>query len=322
MSDVKAILIPLDGSDLAECALAAGSSIARRLNAFIHLVRVHTQLPLFEVGAEIVTLTPESEREITEQEEQYLEGVATQLRAEGLAVSTTVVKGSIVPALHSYTEHHGIGLVVMSSHGRGGIRRAVLGSVADQLVRSVSIPVLIVTPAMAPRIDDQWPRRVLVPLDGSELGDSAIDAVRELDPRRTAQLLLATILQTSFPPMSPWAYQPDLYPEAVEHNQERLRMHLNNVADGLRADGFRVAARILNGGKVAREILKLGIARQCDMIVMATHGAGGLDRVMFGSVADQVIRHSNMPILVVRPMLNEPTQADNRREPAFVEAGA
>jgi nucleotide-binding universal stress UspA family protein len=283
---------------------------------------VHTQFPLYEVGAGIVTLTQETEREVEKQEERYLEEIAGQLRASGLAVSTEVVKGAIVPTLADYAERHGIGLVVMSSHGRGGIRRAVLGSVTDQLLRMVSLPVLIVTPGMAPRIDDGWPRRVLLPLDGSALGGSAIHALDLVDPLRCSRLLLTTVIPASIPALSPWGYQFEPWIEASSDEEDRLQAHLAQTTERLRVCGYRARSRVMNGGKVAREILKLAIGWHCDMIVMATHGAGGLDRVMFGSVTDQVVRHSSIPVLVVRPTLEETELTGRRPEPAFATAGA
>lgn len=319
MRDVKAILVPLDGSEVAECALLAGSTIARRLNAFIHLVRVHSQLPI--LGAEMVVLRPEDERSLEDDEENYLENIAARLRADGLAVSTAVVKGGIVPALQEYAERHGIGLVVMTSHGRGGIRRAVLGSVTDQLVRAVPIPVLIVTPGMAPRIDDGWPRRVLLPLDGSPLGRSAIKALDHIDPLRCAHLLLTTVLPTTLPAVSPWGFQFESSLESPNAEEDRLRAFLEEATAKLRNGGYRATARVMERGKVARQILKLATGRQCDMIVMATHGASGLDRMMFGSVTDQVIRHSGIPLLVVRPTLEDATFTIPT-EPAFAGAGA
>lgn len=321
MFNVNAILIPLDGSDVAECALAAGITVARRLNAFIHLVRVHTQLP-HEVGAEVVTLTPETEREVVAQEEEYLDRIADRLRDEGLAVSTDVVKGAIVPALRAYSDRHGIGLVVMSSHGRGGLSRAVLGSVADDLIRSTLVPVLIVTPRTAARITAGWPGRILVPLDGSELGASAMNLLPVLDPAHGASVLLVSVLQTVPAGINPWVFPPELLVPTIEQRGQELRQYLDRAARRLRSEGFRTGIRVATGCKVAAEILKLAIGKGSDLIVMSTHGAGGIDRVMFGSVADQVLRHANIPVLVVRAVVSQQTVASSAvpREWAKVSA--
>jgi len=319
MPSVRAILIPLDGSELAECALTAGAVAARRLNACVHLVRVHTQLPL--MAAEVVALSPYTEREVGEEEGKYLESVAARLRMKGLAVSTAVVNGPIVPALKIYIARHGIGLVVMSSHGLGGIRRAIIGSVTDLLVRTVSIPILIVNPAMEVRIGEDWPRHVLLPLDGSARGASAVDALQVIDPESTAHLSLATVFQPSYPPVGPWSFQMAPFLDAANQWQDRLRDQLEETAGKLRTDGYKVSAHVLTGGKIARQILKLGATRRCDLIVVATHGAGGMDRVMFGSVADQVIRHSSLPVLVIRP-LTKTQLTPTRPGETLAEAGA
>jgi nucleotide-binding universal stress UspA family protein len=175
---------------------------------------------------------------------------------------------------------------------------------------------------MAPRIDEQWPHRVLLPQDGSELGGSAVDAMKAIDPACHAQVLLTTVFQTNIPPMAPWGFQLEPFLEIVDQNHERLRNHLSRTSERLGAWGFKVYTRILTGGKTAREILKLGTLKRCDLIVMATHGAGGLDRVMFGSVADQVIRHSKIPVLVVRPDVDLPAAIPTRPDWALAEAGA
>jgi nucleotide-binding universal stress UspA family protein len=308
MRNINAILVPLDGSPVAESSLPAAVNVARRLNALVHLVRVHPQFPLGEFEADILALGPDTERKVVEQEAGYLEGVATQLRGDGVAVTTEVVKGEIVPALRSYIERHDVGLVVMASHGRGGLTRAVLGSVADTLIRSVSIPVLLVNPRTVARVNTAWPSRILVPLDGSVLGASAMELLPLLDPDRNAKVLLTSVVQTIPPSINPWVFPPEFFSDTVEQRDEQSRHYLARTVWDLRCQGFHAGVRIGVGSKVAAEILKLAIWKRCDLIVMSTHGAGGLDRVMFGSVADQVLRHANIPVLVVHPVEKaEPT---------------
>jgi nucleotide-binding universal stress UspA family protein len=302
MLTYSAVLIPLDGSGFAEDALPAGVSLARRSNAAIHLVRVHSQLPLWDVGAEVVVLSPEMEKEIMEREKAYLEEVKGSLRGGRLTVSTAALKGEVAPALKEYCGEHEIDLIVMTTHGRGGIRRAMLGSVADELVRTSSVPVLIVTTRSAPNMTTAWPSRIMVPLDGSIHSTSALEQVRALDPERKSKLLLTAVVQTIPPAINPWVFPPELSVDTVVERDQQLRGFLNRTVRELRTEGFRVASRIAVGSKVAREILKQATGQRCDLIVMTTHGAGGLDRVMFGSVADQVLRHSNVPVLVVRPV--------------------
>ena len=321
MSSYSAILIPLDGSGFAESALPAAMSLARRSKAAIHLVRVHSQLPLWDVGAEVVVLSPEMEKETLEYEETYLEQAAGRVRAAGFEVFSSVLKGEIVPAIRDYCRDHAIDLVVITTHGRGGVRRAMLGSVADHLMRTSSVPVLMITTRSAPRITTAWPSRILVPLDGSPHSAASLKQVRALDPDRTARILLTAIVQTIPPTINPWVFPPEFFLETAEHRSLHSRDYLNRTVTELRSEGFRVGGRIELGTKVAREILKVALSKRCDLIVMTTHGAGGMDRVMFGSVADQVIRHSTTPVLVVRPQAVQPvTQTGPARE--LAQAGA
>jgi nucleotide-binding universal stress UspA family protein len=301
MPEINSILVPLDGSGLAETALQSAMRLAHRFHAAIHVVRVHQPVAAWDAGAEILAVTPGFEELLVEGEETYLMRIANRIRAEGLAATGSVLTGNLVTAIREYAETHRNDMVVMASHGRGGIRRAMLGSVADSLVRSLTMPVLIVTPRTVSRMTSFWPSRILVPLDGSTLARAAVDQVKALDPLRQAKILLTSVVQTMPPELVPWAVPPQIFHDDVEAREGAARQHLAEVASELRQDGFKVYSRNVTGTKVAREILKLAIWKQCDLIVMATHGAGGIDRVMFGSVTEQVLRHSNIPVMVVRP---------------------
>jgi nucleotide-binding universal stress UspA family protein len=154
-----------------------------------------------------------------------------------------------------------------------------------------------------------------VPLDGSGLAESVLDEVRSLALLAGSKVFLTTVVQTMLPSIMPWAVPSELYLESAEQREQMARQYLDDVRAQLAAEGFRVDARIASGTKVAREILRVAELEQCDCVAIATHGAGGLDRVMFGSVTDQVVRHSHVPVLVIRP------GASRRGERTLVGAG-
>jgi nucleotide-binding universal stress UspA family protein len=176
-------------------------------------------------------------------------------------------------------------LVVMATHGRGGLERAWLGSVADDLVRRSPIPLLLLRPGADAATSAVRVRRILVPLDGSVLAETilepALDLAR-LDPE--AQLVLLTVI----PPESP-GFGP------------ATRAWLDGVAHRIHATGVRVRTRVESGAPVARAILEVALQEETDLLALATHGRSGLLRLALGSVADHLLRRSHVPILLQRP---------------------
>ncbi|MCH8185338.1 MAG: universal stress protein [Chloroflexi bacterium] len=149
----KRILVPLDGSELAERALPLAQSIAQSSNATIHLVQVVSRLPEAEAGRSGDSiLAAELERDAARQlvegritrGKEYVGSVAAQLENAGIEVTTAMLEGGAAENIVNYTREHGIDLVVMSTHGFGGLKRFFLGSVTDRVIRSCEVPVLVV----------------------------------------------------------------------------------------------------------------------------------------------------------------------------------
>lgn len=145
----KKILVPLDGSDLAESALAHVRPLAKCMGSEIVLLRVVT----IPVGAYMMVTEPrlieDATQGVEDEAADYLKGVAATLRADGFKVSVQVGTGVIGDTIQDYCRSLHADLIAMSTHGRGGLARLVIGSVADQLVRHSQVPVLLVRPSMA-----------------------------------------------------------------------------------------------------------------------------------------------------------------------------
>ena len=148
------ILVALDGSELAEQALPVARDIARSSNATIHLIQVVSRQPEFEAaraGGDFNLQAVELDRDLAHQlvearisrGKEYLEGIASQLKSEGVEAETALQEGAAVENIVDYSKEHGIDLVVMSTHGYGGIKRLLLGSVTDRVIRSCQVPVLV-----------------------------------------------------------------------------------------------------------------------------------------------------------------------------------
>jgi nucleotide-binding universal stress UspA family protein len=218
-------------------------------------------------------------------------------------VECALLSGSIAESLEDYVERTGTDLVVMTSHGRGGVGRMVLGNVADQLVHRLDVPVLILRPAEKTR---RYPtpesRRILVALDGSAVAESILDQAATFARLTDSELLLVSVVQPIPILLPPFLWPPERLTQTPEARELETRRYLETVQERLRAEGLAVQCRVTESAKVAREILRLARQDECSLIAMATHGASGLDRMMLGSVADQVVRHAEVPVLLLRPV--------------------
>jgi nucleotide-binding universal stress UspA family protein len=288
----RTILVPLDGSPFAEQALPWALSIARRAGAQLDLVRGHVLYALVEPASAWVPYDPVSDTESKEQEQLYLEGTARWVTALApVPVSTAVVPGLQADGLLERARARKADLVVMATHGRGPLGRFFFGSLADQLVRCAAIPVLLIhrsKPVPGP-IPEPAVQRVLIPLDGSALAERVLGPATEL-----ARLLEVPCTLLRF-----------IEPEDASHGpikggaEAEATSYLRGIADRLRERGLVVDLRVLAGRNAAEAILEQ--ARSGVLIALATHGRGGLGRILLGSVADRVIRAAPCPVLVYRP---------------------
>jgi nucleotide-binding universal stress UspA family protein len=304
MTQLSSITVPLDGSSFAEQVLPLASQLARSSHATLRLALVHTPASTWDPGVEFRLFDADVERQVREREYAYLEAIARKLTADGeLHVECALLSGSIAESLEDYVERTGTDLVIMTSHGRGGIGRMVLGNVADQLVHRLHVPVMILRPEEKKR---KYPatevRRIMVPLDGSALAASILDQAVTFARLTGSELLLVSVVQPIPVLLPPFLWPPERLSESPQQRELEARRYLVAVKRRLRDEGLKVQTRVTESSKVAREILQLARQEECSLIAMATHGASGLDRVMLGSVADQVVRHAEIPVLLLRPM--------------------
>lgn len=295
---VDRILVPLDGTDFSEHALAVAISVAKRSGAAVSLATVEVPPPM--AFPDVNFLEP-----LTEAERAYLEGVADRVRAAGIAdVSVEVLTGNAPEALETHRKAMGAELTVMATHGRGPLSRAWLGSVADTFVRSTSAPVLMVRPRKGAEVDlGQLPafEHVMLTLDGSKLSESAIDPATSLTRLFGSRLTLVRVVE--YPHETESVYLPDAVEaihDRLEQSREATHEELERVAARLAKEGLEVGreSRVVN--HAAGGILDVADELGADLIVMASHGRGGLGRALLGSVTDKVMRGSDRPVLIVR----------------------
>lgn len=318
----RSILVPLDGSNFAEQALPLAASLARRSSAVLRLVRVIPPLADYFFWAPMPGDTLETElRNIHRIEAQnYLNDVCRRVHEAG-AVTTVgdVIEEnlelSVSESIGAQIEKKGADLVVLTSHGRGAVARFWLGSVADKLVRSLTIPVLLIRPSESSAPPDlkreATLKHILLALDGTSMAERIVEPALALSKAMGADFTLIRAIRPAWPFASQateaasaiWAGA-----QTIDGEQRRnAQNYLDSVAQRLRSEGVVVQTRVRLAEQPANAILEEAAAVGADLIALETHGRSGLSRLLLGSVADKVVRGSSHPVLVCRfPAKNMP----------------
>jgi nucleotide-binding universal stress UspA family protein len=296
------ILVTLDGSDLAECALPWSTTLARQLPADLVLLRVVSVPP--DITELIEDAVPETAALIVEQEaeaREYLDRVAARMHEAGLSAHTVVRRGPAADVIIEYAAEAQVQQIIMATHGYSGFSRWVHGSVADRVLQSAKVPVLLVCANEKPPGEAEALvacERILVPLDGSAVAEQVLPLTTQVARAFEAEIVLfqVPIVYASGSFTGDW-YMPF---EGVFETAERdAQAYLRRVAGHLQAQGLQVSTAMRMGG-VANAIIEYAEANEIDLIAMCTHGRTGLARWAMGSVADRVLRAGRMPLLLVR----------------------
>lgn len=298
---MRHLLVPLDGSGFGESALWLAGAMAARTGRDLELVTVNTPAAHPDISP---ALAADIGATCATRARAYLETKAEEVqRRFGIAARTAVLEGEVQSAVATQVRLDPPDLVVMSTHGRSGPSRFFLGSVADRLLRELHCPFLLVRPATGfARGELPDAARVLVPLDGSPLAESVIDQVASLCRSDSGELLLLRIVAPAevFPVGAPMPL-PSPQSNLMEARIAAAKAYLERRASKLREAGWRVEHEVVVAWSPAAEVLRLAEERRCDLIAIATRGREGVQRMLFGSVADKVVRGATTPVLAVNP---------------------
>jgi nucleotide-binding universal stress UspA family protein len=287
---MKTILVPLDGSDLAARAVPFAATLAARGEASLLLLRAVNTL---------AAPTESAGRALVDEAQLALDATTAALAADGITASTRVVDRQAESAILEAAADADVNLIVMSTHGRGGLGRFIYGSVADTVLRHAPVPVLTVPPHGL----SAWPTagqvKILVPLDGSELSRLAVGPACDLSDALGGSLLLGSVV--TFPSYSMYAEgYVFVDPDPGSGMLAETRRYLEEVAAGLRTDSRQVEVSAIYGSPYFG-ITSMAREAGAGLIVMASHGRGGMTRALLGSVATATLRQSEVPIVLVRP---------------------
>ncbi|MEJ2204982.1 MAG: universal stress protein [Gemmatimonadota bacterium] len=295
----KKVLVPLDGSHFAESALPLALDVARRAGGRIRLMIVRELDP--QVGYELWTPLAD------EWSQTYLEGVAESLEGEAEPdVTTLVATGHVPESIEAAADEWGADLVVLASHGRGGLSRAWLGSVTDAFVRHSSRPVMVVRPPEE-EVERDAPeggiRRILIAVDGSALAEKIILPAKEVGALFGSSFHLVRVVPFPRAPTSSYIpHAAEMNRERVSEAEEEAQAYLDGLTGQLVEEGLETSSAAVVTSQAARGILAEAAAVECDLIAMATHGRGALRRTFLGSTTDKVLRATDRSVLLIHPM--------------------
>lgn len=281
----RTILLPTDGS---EASMLAVPYVEQFPGSVVRLLRVEPPFQVLTPGP-LENFRMDWRAVRTEQVEAELASLAQHFRSQGRDVEIVVRFGD--PAEEVLAAAESADLIVMTTQGRGTAGRALFGSVADRVSRHAEVPTLLVRSAAAkskPHL-----AQVVVPLDGSALAETALPYTASL--AATLQLPIR-LIRVVYPDV---LFDGTSDPAGNE-TETNVATYLDGVAEQLRAKGLTVTADVRVG---VPALILLGEVRPDDLVVVASHGRGGIERWLLGSVAEKLIRHADAPVLVVHPTL-------------------
>lgn len=298
------ILVPLDGSKTAETVLPNVLRLARESQAKVVLITVEPPGSSAGRGGPARGKMANGSATLEKPSAQmkaYLDSAVSMLAGLGVAATAVSATGDAAEEILAYAAGNKCDLIAMSTRGRSALRRGLMGSVTDAVMRASTVPVLAVGPKSVQGKDlDGAIRRVAVPLDGSEMAEEVLPHVEKL-----AQLLSLEVVLLRVVRMVPWAYGAhERVPMDTTDIEAAMgaeaRDYLNAVVSRFTAKGIRCRCEVLHGVPWDKIATFAGSASDM-MVAISTHGRSGISRLVLGSVADMLIRTLETPILVVRP---------------------
>lgn len=275
---LKYILVPLDGSKLAEIALPAAIELARKIDGVLCLLRVVPQMPA------VIDVPLEIDMVDTEEAEKYLDATSDRLSKRGIPLLLAIRHGRPAQEIMDYAVEVQANVIVMTTHGRSGVGRLAMGSVAEEVVREASCPVLLLRQETAAPVYF----RILVPLDGTPGSEAILPVVSDIARLYESEIILVHATKTA--------------PVTGEPVEE----YLARVAESIRDMGIHTSI-LFEEGEAQAVILDAIREFQPDLIAMTTHARPVLGQVIYGSVAAGLLHHAAKPLLLYRyagsPML-------------------
>jgi nucleotide-binding universal stress UspA family protein len=291
------ILIPLDGSELAEAAIPYATNMAEQLEAEICLLHV----------------CPPEHQSYVHMHQIYMNSILTGMRlkmketwlsSKELKIQAEVIVGDPIKVIFDYVKLKGIDLISLTTHGNSGFKPWSMGNVADKIVRGSGIPTLLIRVKEKKDLELRKAivQKILVPLDNSDASKACLPYAVELAKKLKAGLTIFSMAQTAYAQnLNSAGSGIGINWDAVDKASEQAAdEYLVTIEEDLKTSGVQIDHRSILGIDAAYEILEMEKKGMFDMVIMSTRGRSSIARWAFGSVAEKVLREGNLPILLIK----------------------
>lgn len=300
------ILVPLDGSQLAECVLPYIVAFSRSFDSEITLLRI---LEKNQAGAPVQLFDLLNWQIKKTEANSYLEKTKALLEESGLRVKTVVLEGLVAEGITEYAQTHGMKLIILSSHGRSGLTQWGISSIAQKIILSAPSSVLIVRAHQLDTQVGELPaipqyQRILVPLDGSQRAEYVLPIVTQLAQFYNSNVHLVQVIQT--PEMArqlpPTREDIELANRVVARNREEAERYLEQVKTRSYLEGVAVQTHLITSDNAAAELHRITEQEQADIVTLSAHGYSGNNQWPYGSMVNNFILYSKVPLLIVQDL--------------------
>jgi nucleotide-binding universal stress UspA family protein len=300
------ILVPLDGSQLADCVLPHVVSIACSFDAEVTLLRMleknqaNTSAQLFDLLNWQINKTRAA---------LYLDKIQTQLQKSNIRVQTEVLEGLIAEGITEYAQNRGMKLIILSSHGRHGLTQWGISSITQKIILSAQTSLLIVRAHQYVGHSDELTevpvyRHILVPLDGSQRAENVLPTVTQLANFHKSQIHLVQVVQTPemARQMPPVREDIELSNRVVERNREEAERYLEQLKSRSYLEGITIQTHLIASDNAAVALHQLAEQEQIDLVALSAHGYSGNHQWPYGSMVNNFIMYGKVSLLIVQDL--------------------
>jgi len=290
----KKLLVTLDGSELAEVVLDYAKELAGGLGLDTVLLHIysHSELEYITMRRGYINRIADT---LEHQAREIQEKTGNNNKQEAFEVQGELVEGHAAEEIVRYADKNQVDLILMATHGRSGIRRWAIGSVAEKVVRATRQPVLLVRTKISYEISN----RLIVPLDGSRESEAVVGFVEELAAGLNSEIILVQVLEQSYEIRTAGGRS-----TRVKYSNERMdnlrngtKRYLEGIATRLRENGVNTITEVRTGSPPV-EIIKFANETKARFVAMLKRRRFGISPLDLGNVADKVLRRGTTPVLL------------------------